>query len=1522
MRFKRIILYIFSLVIFSGMLAGCTSAPITYTAKGYVLENGLGVEGVKVSTIFGDVFTDENGFYSIKNLPSATQISVYKDDCVFEISNKVFYPNVEQDVNFEAFSYYDISGTVTEGGIAVAGVTVNATGKKGGKTVTDSNGHFVIQNVAGTVNVDVEDTQNKYLSYVATKTNNSLAIDCVCTLNGKVLENGLGIENVLVVSGSNSTYTNSNGEFTLNKDSQSNELKFFNEDYHFDTHSVLVENTEQNIVLEVFKKYSASGTVVCGNQVLSGVKVYSKTNPSNFVVTGLDGKFNLLNLYSADTLIAEKQGFACQQLNTNNQISNANIYATFTLKGMVNSDDNQQNDFVVTVGQNSIPTSNGIFALSGVKFGDVATVSKDGYICLQTVTINSTDNILFNVNKLYSVTGVVTVDDVLTANIVVKVGDKQTITNENGEYAITDLYGEHNVTFDTEKYFVIKDNNKQTSFNNFNINANLQEYYTASLTFNALNTPKVSEQITVNNQTYTTDENGNLSFEKLYGEQILNCQVQNYNNQTVTLTKLDAQKIVNFTYTVTGYVTSDDVFIEGVKISYGTDFVTTDENGYYIIENLTEQVELVASKEFYTFTGGEVANRNQTINFDATYKIIGKLVMDGVDATTVTMYLYSYKTDTTIQTSPNANGEYSFDNLYGKYYLYFNKDITTNNLKPTGYNVSIANNNYDFSSQGYSVSGKIVCGDLPLVNVKLNAGTSNTKTDEQGNFTFDVLFGETVITPQLKGYTFTPASITVDETMDGTTDLSFTATYDISGTITCGIQKLSGVTVKIKDTDIITTADENGVYIFTNLSGVNELEITKDGYTFAGQTVVTTSAEHNFTATFTVSGYAQCGDSFVSGVTISTLSKSVTTNSQGYFELSNLVYGTELTISKTGYNFGNGLTVNEPTDELLFTATYSVTGKVSSGDIPLAGATVTCGEITITTDGSGYFEILGLTNSNLVTVTKQNYDTSSYTFTGPENNYTFNLSYTVSGVVKSINSGLAGVKITSQSKTTTTNDNGEYTLSGLYGASNLILEKQGYTFIGQTAYNSPTTLNFDSTFNLIGRVLTGTIPVANLTVYYLQSSVTTNENGYFEIYDLNQIVELSLIKDGYNPIFTEEISGYTANLNYNLTYIVSGKVTGQVDNSGVKVTAVCGDTTFETTTNAEGKYSFNELFGSATISFSKEQVRFVPASFATEVPTTKNATAYSIYTVTGRVTAGSLSVQNMPIYVGKDIVTYTDVNGYYTLNGLYDKSSIIGKFSAQNCTTIQTEQFDTTGAATKDFKIDQNNYLFWLWQKGYQNLRESSSYSSTLTGQVDAGAGGIQTVGGFRKKGTNGVYLKEDTNYGASKFGVDPKVAVMTYYDPKNPNNVSYIQHKNVSEGPNPNYAGTSWTNTTVEAYTGHFGISPTDFTQYIINRSTINSFSDISYANGVTTFTLNLDPKNSTTNYAIRMNAYSGQTPSGFNHVKLTYKVDSNGNLLSMSIDESYNVTVVITVTCTAQLTETFKINDSSVGAITKPTF
>lgn len=1520
MQKKKSFLYIFCLLLCSILFFGCNKPPQTYIASGYVTENGQGVEGVTVSSPYGSAVTDQNGYYEIGNLLGAVRLTASKDNCVFEVANKVFYPTSDEGVNFEAYSYYDVVGRVTQGGLAVGGATVSATGKKSGRTVTDNDGYFQIFNVAGQVDVTVEHNGSQFLTYSATKQSNNLQIDSACVLVGRVAQNDVGIEGVLVASGKNSATTNQNGEFEILKDSATNNLQFNKQGYHFAQSTITISNIDDQINISAFKKYKVSGAVVCGNQTLAGAKVSSQNNPSNFVVTDQNGLFELDELYDTDTIIVEKQGFDCDSLAVQDQASGQLIGCSFDVSGSILSDDGQTDNFQISSGQKSALTKDGRFCLSGIRFGDQICASRAGYVASDNIVINSTDDISFQFFKLYDVVGALTVDGESVGNIVVSAGGKQTVTDQNGNFEIPQIYGNQQVVVDSQAYFVeMSSQNVSASCNQ--IVVSMQQYYDAELSFVALENSLAQTQILVNGQPFTSTESGTIVFEKLYGEQTFVCSIDNFNAQTVVTTKNSGNQQIVFDFCVSGYATSGSAKVEGAKIFYGQDYVLTDENGHYQIDGLTTECTLQAQKEFYTFADAQTANCNGTINFDSTYKIGGKLAVEGFDVSTITLYLYSVSTQQTVQTNPNEFGEYEFAGLSGEYYLYFDKTTQTSNLKPTGYNVLQGNCNYDFSSKGYKVGGTITCGNLNLQNVKLSAGSSTSKTDENGNFRFDVLFGECTITPQLAGYTFVPSSIVVDETFDGTMDLSFVATYTISGKITCGTQNLQDVVVGLKDTDILTTTDQNGEFVFEGLSGEHQLVVQKDGYNIEGQTQVNGYGTFNFAASFAVNGYAMCGETYLQDVEILGAAQTAT-NEQGYFEFDKVVYGDVLTAQKQGYVFAQNYVATGPASDVVFESTFGIKGKVVSGKVALAGATIEYGQTSITTDQDGCFEIDGLTQQHTYVASFEGYKSASQVIAAPTENINFNLSFDISGVVLLNGAGLEGVSVVSQGVTATTNANGEFVLQNLYGTGNIVLEKTGYTFTGETSYTKPTTLNFESTYMLKGQVLSGSLPVANLTVYYLQASVMTDSLGWFEIEDLTQPVSLSLIKDGYNPILTDEIFGYVDNLSYNITYNASGKVTGLADLSGISVVATCGDTTFECVTDQNGNYSFDALFGSTVITFSKPSIKFTPSTFAIDKPATRDVAAKEVYTFGGKITAtdGSttLVVANMPIYVGTSIATYTNQNGEYSVQ-LDGKNTLVAKFSGSNITTLATEQIDISAAGTRNFTLGLNDYIYYLYERAYQNLREADSYMSTMSGSVDAGIGGVQTVGGFRKKGTNGVIMKEDSNYGGEKLGVNPKVAVLTYYDTKTPDQVSYIHHKNVEEGLIIDYSGQTWTDTTVSQYSAKYGLSPTDFTPYIINRNTINAFENISCSNGTTKFTLSLNPQTSTTKYITRMTAYSGQTPSEFYSVKLTYMLNSSGNLVSLQIDESYKCIVSIT----AQLFETFnEINGTSVGALTRPSF
>jgi hypothetical protein len=301
---------------------------------------------------------------------------------------------------------------------------------------------------------------------------------------------------------------------------------------------------------------------------------------------------------------------------------------------------------------------------------------------------------------------------------------------------------------------------------------------------------------------------------------------------------------------------------------------------------------------------------------------------------------------------------------------------------------------------GYSLSGTITASGNGLSGVTVTTGSISTTTDEDGNYTFSGLAaGDYTITPNKTGYTFTPVSRSVPITTANVAEVDFTAsavtvTYRISGTVTQSGSGLSGVTMRAGGS--ITTTGSGGSYILSSLQ--------------AGTYTVTPSK---------------------SGFTFSPTNRSV-----------QLLAG-----DVAGVNFTADAT-----------ATYRISGIVTSGGSGLPGVTVTAGNALATTADDGSYTLSGLKAGTYpVTPSKSGYtfspasrsvtlsvtDASGVNFAGT----TGAVSYSLSGKVTLSGGGLPGVKVTAGSKSATTSATGAYTLSGLApGAYTVTPSREGYDF--------------------------------------------------------------------------------------------------------------------------------------------------------------------------------------------------------------------------------------------------------------------------------------------------------------------------------------------------------------------------------------------------------------------------------------------------------------------------------------------
>ncbi|MBQ3493967.1 MAG: hypothetical protein IJA69_00975, partial [Clostridia bacterium] len=282
--------------------------------------------------------------------------------------------------------------------------------------------------------------------------------------------------------------------------------------------------------------------------------------------------------------------------------------------------------------------------------------------------------------------------------------------------------------------------------------------------------------------------------------------------------------------------------------------------------------------------------------------------------------------------------------------------------------------------------------------------------------------------------------------------------------------------------------------------------------------------------------------------------------------------------------------------------------------------------------------------------------------------------------------------------------------------------------------------------------------------------------------------------------------------------------------------------------------------------------------------------------------------------------TTTDNNGAFAFKNIDGTSIISGALSYNGCKSVSTETIQVTASnavnkvVTVTMEIDLEDYIYFLFERGYKLLNDASSSYVKVDGVVNLTMGGTQYVGGTRKRDSKGVIFTEKTNYGETTLGIDPKVAVLTYYNTNN-GSLKYQQVKAVAkkeDGSGYSVTYGSFTDISLSEYQSLYGIYPYDNYAYTINQSQITSYSGFAKADGLTTFKLTLNANSAAENYKQQMYQLSGQRPAKFNYIYLTYTIDDNGYIRKLDIDEQYVVEVaVVSVTGTGDLTETFMIYD-----------
>jgi hypothetical protein len=399
-----------------------------------------------------------------------------------------------------------------------------------------------------------------------------------------------------------------------------------------------------------------------------------------------------------------------------------------------------------------------------------------------------------------------------------------------------------------------------------------------------------------------------------------------------------------------------------------------------------------------------------------TYTISGK-VIDTVSKNPMAGVTISYCTDANVLT--DANGTYSIKVLpNANVTLTASKDgylVLTEPIVCSNVTSDLNDQDFNIIPVPMTVSGKITLGNGdPLASVYVwynnRAGAVATKAD--GTYEITIAPGSNItIEPEMTGYTFTPATRTINNITKDSANNNFTAAkmYTISGTLTFGsYSSAQRIYYTINSgAEQNTETDAGGNYSITVEEGsdITIVPPTRTFYTlceFLPASIVFEDISQNyidqdFAAMDSVKGIVTFNDSPLANVTITYDDElTATTDANGIYSIMVPFQDTiTLTPSMSGYRFNpenillENIMAHKPNQNFTAVKTQTISGIVTLDEAPFEGVTITYGtDLTTTTNASGEYSITVNYGADVtITPTMQ-----EYTFTP--------VSLTIEGVVK------------------------------------------------------------------------------------------------------------------------------------------------------------------------------------------------------------------------------------------------------------------------------------------------------------------------------------------------------------------------------------------------------------------------------------------------------------------------------------------------------------------------------------------
>ncbi|MDF9745116.1 carboxypeptidase regulatory-like domain-containing protein [Natrinema salsiterrestre] len=683
----------------------------------------------------------------------------------------------------------------------------------------------------------------------------------------------------------------------------------------------------------------------------------------------------------------------------------------------------------------------------------------------------------------------------------VTVGNETVTTAEDGTYAVDLEAGEYTLEISAEGYQDASEEVAVEAGATTTADVTLEPVPTdGTLEGTVTDTdgePIADATVTVGDQQTTTDENGTYSLELEAGEYSLAVSADGYEDASRTVTvEVETTTTADVTVeeragSVEGTVTdADDEPIAGASVTVGDQETTTDENGTYSLELEPGEYTLAVSAEGYVDASETVTvEAGATATADVTLEPVPT---DGTLEGTVTDTDGEPIAGATVtvgdqQTTTDDNGTYSLELEAGEYTLAVSaegyedasEDVTVEVESTTTADVTL-------EERTGSVEGTVTdADDEPIADATVTAGDETVTTDENGTYTLELEPGEYTLDVSADGYETVSEDVTVDADATTTADVTLEAVDGtLEGTVTdTDGDAIADATVTVGDQE--TTTDENGSYSLDLEPGEYTLAVSAEGYEDASRTV---SVEADATRTADVTLEPVPTDGTLEGTvsdtegepiadaTVAVSDQQTTTDDNGTYSLELEAGEYALAVSAEGYedasqNVSIEVETTTTADVTLEEATGAVEGTVTDADgEPVADATVTAGDETVTTGENGTYALELEPGEYTLAVSAEGYEDASQNVT-VEADATTTADVTLDveptegtlegTVTDEDGDAIANATVAAGDRQTTTDDNGTYELDLEAGDYAVTVSAEGYEDASQNV-----TIDVDATTTL------------------------------------------------------------------------------------------------------------------------------------------------------------------------------------------------------------------------------------------------------------------------------------------------------------------------------------------------------------------------------------------------------------------------------------------------------------------------